>query len=480
MIQHHRLHDVHALPAADRGLGPAAGWWDPEWPGHESSGPTRNLQDEIRARSAPYYIPSRTRSSATGPNTENPTLFPRDSFPSEFSPPLDYFPHMSSQSIHGSTFNVIRGNVNSIQHQGESARQFLHRIGACDAFHNSAERFPQPKCHPETRTKMLDRLWDWTRGIERPWTYWDEIDWAPREHRTTRIIWLHGPAGAGKSAIAQSLCQKLEAEDRLVASFFFKREHASRGNATRLFATIAYQLAALPGFNSIISRNLANDPAVVDKSFLVQFEKLIIEPCRLANSASPPIVIIDGLDECEGRHVQEEILRSFANPILSPLPVYLLIASRPEPHISETFQETSLKGQHRRVNVDQSFEDVRKYLRDEFTRIHTNHRQTMANISSPWPSSSVMDELVEKSSGYFVYASTVIKFVDDKNYRPSDRLDVVTGLAEPDSRSPFAALDQLYSQILSRASAHPQLLHILAVIATKFFLALSPLNASWN
>jgi hypothetical protein len=116
------------------------------------------------------------------------------------------------------------------------------------------------------------------------------------------------------------LCQKLEAEGHLVASFFFKREHASRGNAARLFATIAYQLAALPELNSIISRNLVNDPAVVNKSFSVQLEKLIIEPCRLANPASPPIVIIDGLDECEGRHVQEEILRSFANPILSPPP----------------------------------------------------------------------------------------------------------------------------------------------------------------
>ncbi|KAJ7705766.1 hypothetical protein B0H14DRAFT_2277487, partial [Mycena olivaceomarginata] len=92
-----------------------------------------------------------------------------------------------------------------------------------------------------------------------------------------RILWLHGPAGAGKSAIAQSLCPKLEAEDRLIASFFFKREHASRGNATGLFAPIAYQLAALPELDSIISRNQINDPAVVNKSFSVQLEKLIIE-----------------------------------------------------------------------------------------------------------------------------------------------------------------------------------------------------------
>jgi hypothetical protein len=317
---------------------------------------------------------------------------------------------------------------------------------------------------------MLDYLRDWTRGIERPWRFWDEIDpdeidWDAREHSTTRIRWLHGPAGAGKSAIAQSLCQKLDAEGRLTASFFFKRGHESRGNATRLFATVAYQLAALPEVNSIISRNLANDPAVVDKSFSVQLEKLIIEPCRLANPASPPIIVIDGLDECEGLDVQEEILRSFANPILSPLPVYLLIASRPEAHIWETFQEPFLNWQHRPVDVNKSFKDVRKYLRDEFARIHTNHRQTMAHIPSPWPSCSVIDELVSKSSGYFVYASTVIKFVDDKNYRPSDRLDIVTGLAASDSGSPFAALDQLYSQILSQVPTRPKLLQILAVIA---------------
>ncbi|KAF8217115.1 hypothetical protein K438DRAFT_1492271, partial [Mycena galopus ATCC 62051] len=97
----------------------------------------------------------------------------------------------------------------------------------------------------------------------------------------TRIVWLHGPAGAGKSAIAQSLCQRLEAESRSVASFFFRRGHTSRGNDARLFTTIAYQLAQLsPELNRVISQNLVSDPAVVDRSFSVQLEKLVVGPCR--------------------------------------------------------------------------------------------------------------------------------------------------------------------------------------------------------
>jgi replication-associated recombination protein RarA len=62
--------------------------------------------------------------------------------------------------------------------------------------------------------------------------------WLSQSDFDSSVLWLHGPAGAGKSAIAQSFCQKLEAEDRLGASFFFKRGHPSRGNAKKLFQTV--------------------------------------------------------------------------------------------------------------------------------------------------------------------------------------------------------------------------------------------------
>ncbi|KAJ7776743.1 hypothetical protein B0H14DRAFT_2963909 [Mycena olivaceomarginata] len=394
----------------------------------------------------------------------------------------------------------------NVQYQGESGLQFLHRIAACDAFHNSADRFPQPKCHPKTREEMLGHLLNWTRGIEPPLNFRDKEEISDEEeasdeeeeeasdeedeeasdeeeasgeeeeeacpaynhNQSSRILWLHGPAGAGKSAIAQSLCQKLEAEDRVAASFFFKRGHPSRGNARRLFTTIAYQLAArLSEVNSAISHNVINDPAVVDKSFSVQLEKLIIEPCRLSNPPSPPIIIIDGLDECESRDVQKEILFSFANCILEePFPVYLLIASRPEPHISETFQESSLNGSHCPININQSFEDVRNYLRAEFTRIHTKHRLTMATVPSPWPSSTVINNLVKKSSGYFIYASTIIRFIDDEYSRPSKQLDIIQSLVPWDFESPFKDLDQLYIQILQGVPDRhrPHLCDILSVI----------------
>ncbi|KAF8203533.1 hypothetical protein K438DRAFT_1535274, partial [Mycena galopus ATCC 62051] len=80
--------------------------------------------------------------------------------------------------------------------------------------------------------------------------------------------------------------------------------------------------------------------------------------------------------------------------------------------------------------------------------------------------------LVNKSSGYFIYAATVIKFIDDSDFRPTERLDIVMDIAEPENASPFSALDQLYVQILEATPGRRQLLRILSVIAANLSLSL--------
>jgi ABC-type dipeptide/oligopeptide/nickel transport system ATPase component len=359
----------------------------------------------------------------------------------------------------------------------------LHRAIAGDAFHDSAERYPQPRCHPETRMEMLDELENWARGnepSENGNAQDDEDDGLSSEDldfcekRQSSILWLHGPAGSGKSAIAQSLCQRLQADDQLGGSFFFKRGDSSRGNAKKLFPTIAYQLALLlPSLNRLILQKIETDPAIVDRSLPNQFQALIIEPCRNLALVQPVSILIDGLDECEGHDVQKEILRSIADAVdKENIPLRFFITSRPEPHITQIFREPGLAEFHWPFYINQSFEDVRKYLQDEFLRIHRQHRITMATVPQPWPSSEVVEGIVNKSSGYFIYASTVIRFIDDKNFRPKDRLDIIMGLKERGSGSPFDTLDQLYLQILSLVPQdyRPQLLRISTVIAAELEL----------
>ncbi|KAJ6482646.1 hypothetical protein C8R45DRAFT_1054106 [Mycena sanguinolenta] len=326
----------------------------------------------------------------------------------------------------------------------------LHNAVALAALHDSAESFPQPKCHPHTRMKTLEDLNKWSLDTD----------------RSSTILWLYGPAGAGKSAIMQTFSRELQTAGRLGGSFFFKRRHETRGSGKTLFTTIAYQLAlSVSWLKDAISRVVEEDPSVIARSMETQLRKLISEPSRRHSAdknITPIIIVVDGLDECEEQPVQEEILRAMRNSTTQyHLPFRFIVASRPEAHICELFQSPFYRGGYRSFNVEPTFEDVRKYLRDEFSRIRCEHR-TMAAIPSPWPSLDILEDLVAKSSGHFIYASTVIKFVDDRNYRPTERLSaMVQDTNGTDFGSVFDTLDQLYMNILCSAPRQDRLLPVL-------------------
>ncbi|KAF7334871.1 putative nwd2 protein [Mycena sanguinolenta] len=318
----------------------------------------------------------------------------------------------------------------NIHQHGDRGIDILHRVVTLEAIHDSMDSFMEPQCHPETRTKMLKDLSDWV------------VDTHPK----TTILWLYGPAG-GDSGPA----------------FFFKRGHATRGNARTLFTTIAYQLALnIEWLRAPISRVVEQTPSIVAQSMATQMQELISKPCGTHEHPGPVVILIDGLDECDGHNVQGEILRTIRRPSFNhPLFLRFMVASRPEPQIRQVFDPSSFH--YHSFNVEQSFHDVHKYLRDEFSRIHHDH-STMAKIPSPWPEPSVLEMLVRKSSGYFIYASTIIKFIGDENFRPTVRLEVVQNTNGPGSESAYDGLDQLYMTILSSVPRQSELIPILCAI----------------
>ncbi|KAF7372854.1 NACHT domain-containing protein [Mycena sanguinolenta] len=347
----------------------------------------------------------------------------------------------------------------NIHHHGDRGIDILHRAVALEAIHDSAESFPQPRCHPDTRTKMLKDLRGWALdGIDSESDMDSESDvQSESEFSTFR--------SAGKSAIMQTLARQLRDAGRLGGSFFFKRGHATRGNARTLFATVAFQLAlTVPRLRSSISQIVETDPSLIQRSIETQMNKLISEPYRYYDNCAHVTILIDGLDECEDHGVQQEILRAIRNSNSNhPIPLRFIISSRPEPHIHEIFVSPVYNGDYRSLNVEQSFNDIQRYLRDEFARIHREHC-TMVSVPHPWPSPDLLDDLVDKSSGHFIYAATIIKFIDDRSYRPTQRLGIVLDENRAGSASAFDPLDRLYMNILSSAPRQAELLPILCAI----------------
>ena len=340
------------------------------------------------------------------------------------------------------------------------ASDILHRATATAALHNSKERFDPPKCHPNTCLAVLTKIMKW-------------IKW--EEDLNSFIMWVYGPAGAGKSAIAQTIAEMCEQEMILLASFFFSRNDPSRSNVNSLIATLAYQITLnLPDVQDAILSAIEHDPLIFSKSFAVQMETLIVAPLQplvetgfFSDSSSRRLVIIDGLDECSDPKVQQNILQILASTQRQHrLPLVFLIASRPEQHISGTFDTGLLSSITSRLALDESYlpdKDIKLFLTDKFQEIKSTHR-LRAYIPPEWPPSVVLEQLVRKSSGQFIYASTVIRYVSSIRHKPMDRLAIILGLSPLQRDLPFAELDALYTHILAGMEDIERILEILSVV----------------
>ncbi|KAJ7055066.1 hypothetical protein C8F01DRAFT_1321617 [Mycena amicta] len=331
-----------------------------------------------------------------------------------------------------------------------NGHDILQRAAVLQALHDAAdEDFAQPRCHPETRKKILDDL----------------FRWATTNHSVPAFNWLYGPAGAGKSSIMRSTCMRLQEKGRLGGSFFFKRGDSTRGNAKALFVTLAYQLASTNvDLRPSIFDQVEKDPTIVAREMSVQLQSLVIAPCLARKPSSPVVFLIDGLDECQTPEMQREILRLIRSVAAKSSRTFrFLVASRPEAHITETFgEDTFTNAILHRTNVEQSFKDVRIYLEKEFLRILHEH-SSMRGAPPTWPSKNDLNKLVSRSSGYFIYAATVVKFVEDEDLFPDEQLQLILSLTWTDE-NPFSMLDQLYRQILSTVKHQNKMMQILCLI----------------
>ncbi|EEB92087.1 hypothetical protein MPER_09456, partial [Moniliophthora perniciosa FA553] len=268
------------------------------------------------------------------------------------------------------------------------------------ASHDSEVRYPPPQCHPDTRQEVLTIL--------RKWIY----NPSPED----QCFWLYGPAGAGKSAIAQTIAETGQQEDFLVSSFFFSRGDPNRSTAKYLFLSIAYGLAkSIPELQEPIALAIKGNPALLQVSLDEQFQKLVIEPCNMLVRLRryPWLIVIDGLDECYGTKEQRRVLFIIARALSKLTRFRFLICSRPEPSIRQAFNTDQYRPYLRRVALDETFNpsrDIKKFLTASFKAIRRNPRNQHIRFPKPWPASGVVDELNQKASGQFIYATTVVKF----------------------------------------------------------------------
>ncbi|KAI3603570.1 nwd2 [Moniliophthora roreri] len=371
--------------------------------------------------------------------------------------------------IRGGTFNAVEGDRITTHYYGQSDRRYplsiLSQHAALNAIHNSEQRYPPPKCHPETRCEILERLSTWIQRKDRS--------------KACGIYWVYGTVGVGKSAIAQTLCEKF-AGSHLAASFFFSRTDPSRNHIDCFVATIAHQLATSKRFFTRHMTGRAIKVAVKkNRSILRQctvestFKDLILRPCKtipgVLQIMLPNLVIVDGLDECLDIVSQERLLSLIWTAVTSrlPCPLDFLIFSRPESQITNFFNRISMASPIiYRMGIGDSFEtdrDLATYLQSRFCEILAKHRHAMQDVPDSWPGPGVISQLVQRACGQFVYVTTVTKYIDTRDALPTQRLEGILA-AKPAKPSPYAELDLLYHQVLRNCHDFATVLQILQLV----------------
>lgn len=270
-----------------------------------------------------------------------------------------------------------------------------------------------------------------------------------------------GPAGIGKSSVMQCIAQEALLPG---ARIFFSRPDG-RIDGTKAITTIAYQIAAeLEPYRLFVENEVTRDPSLLQKSLTIQFDRFIAKPFMhqcILDPLSRLLIIIDGLDECHDSSTQRELLRLISDFCIScpTSPVVWIIASRPEPHIASLIWELHVKRISDQdeipVDTDEARSDIEHFLRHELEQM---------TLTTPRPNSlhkfsdSDILKIAAVAGGLFVYASTVVRYINDPTRGDRfSQLDDILNFIESGTESsvsgldlPLVQLDALYTFIMSK------------------------------
>ncbi|KAF8654710.1 hypothetical protein AX16_003461 [Volvariella volvacea WC 439] len=354
-------------------------------------------------------------------------------------------------------------NIRVLDHSREGLKQ-LKEFVVPNAMHTGEVRAEPLGCDEGTRQAIFD----------------DILSWILDPRREKGVLWLRGPVGTGKSAIAKTTADRIDNEiscGEVAGSFFFFRGDSARNNLKAFVATLAYRLAVtFPSVGEEIIRVIESDPLVLQAHLDVQWRKLIIEPVISAPTFPAAVIIIDGLDECEDEGDQLRVLDLVRKSCEQHFRPAFLIASRPEPHITNTFHTPPLMHWCRpsinlgAIDIDG---EMRKFIRARFLALYHRHIDILQSraVDGVWPAHADVNLIALRAGGQYIYPLTLFRFLSQSNGDPHLLLQ---DCLRQDARA-FIFLDKLYIHVM-KSSHKPDN----SEIGELLFLVIESATTTWN
>ena len=257
------------------------------------------------------------------------------------------------------------------------------------------------RCFEGSQTRLLDELRpinfraeidESTRGFfGRQWVFAEIEQWLDDES-ASRVFFLTGDPGVGKTAIAAMLCHK---HPSVVAYHLCRHGDTTKSDALKCVLSLAYQLSSqLPHYRERLLTLRLNE--LEGKTPLTVFDEIVVQP--LADHPAPDnqkMVVIDALDEATHDGVNE--LSEFLADAFERTPPWLrlFITSRPERVILDTLSR--YRPRQLDTSDPQNLRDIRKFL-----------QQRLAEIACGPVRKEIIEAILERSEGIFLYVKIVL------------------------------------------------------------------------
>ncbi|KAF7917281.1 hypothetical protein EAE99_009292 [Botrytis elliptica] len=241
----------------------------------------------------------------------------------------------------------------------------------------------------------------------------DHSDWKKwRESQTSRLFWLRGKMGAGKSNLVFIIISHLLnicTNDQERTAFFYIN-NTRRAEHTKSSETI---LRSLLKQLAIQDNELLMQPVVAKYDMLRDISSLHKEDCitlltNIISEFRQTNIIIDGFDELEDDDIRMDLIVSFKQIIngLQGAVAKIFISSRDHVNIHDLLHKTF---PHRAeiIVARNNYEDIKKFI--------TSRVQDVENtLSKPIPEDIKRDMesiLEERSDGMFLWVHLSLKYI---------------------------------------------------------------------
>jgi hypothetical protein len=232
----------------------------------------------------------------------------------------------------------------------------------------------------------------------REWLFDAVENWRQDTTHDSRLFWIMGDPGVGKSAFAAQLTHTHG--DTVIAAQFCEWDKPDHRDARRVVCSIAFQLATrLPDYRKLLL-TLPEIKELDRKDASELFDYLLANPLKsiINGGRERHLIVIDALDEAgeSGRNPLVEMLARNAHHL--PEWLGIVVTSRPEFDVKTPFQ--ALNPFPLDTKSESNRADIRDYMESKLALLLQNRPN----------SEKLIAQILEKSEGVFLY---VERFCDD-------------------------------------------------------------------